>query len=91
MVEDQGGRAEGGRDIDAEVVEKFHSVAGPSDGNGGGGEQVFQNEVPADDPGEEFAEACVGVGVGAPGGGNHGGVLGVAEAGKETANTRDGE
>ncbi len=91
MVEDQGGGAEGGWNIHAEVVEEFDGVAGPSDGDGGGGEQVFQDEIPADDPGEEFAKAGVGVGVGAAGGGNHGGVLGVAEAGKEAANARDGE
>ena len=91
VVEDQRGGAEGGWDIHAEVVEEFDGVAGPSDGDGGGGEQVFQNKVPSDDPGEEFSEAGVGVGVGATGGGNHGSVLGVAEAGKETANARDGE
>lgn len=91
MVEDQRRRAEGRGDIDAEVVEEFDGVARPSDGDGGGSEQVFQDKVPADDPSEEFAQAGVGVGVGAAGGGNHGGVFGVTEAGKETANARDGE
>ena len=91
MVEDQRRGTEGGRDINAEVVEEFDGVTGPSDGDGGGGEQVFQDKVPTDDPCEEFAEAGVGVGVGAAGGGNHGGVLGIAEAGKETADARDGE
>ena len=91
MVEDQRGGAEGRGDIDAEVVEEFDGVARPSDGDGGRGEKVFQDKVPANDPCEEFAEAGVGVGVGAAGGGNHGGVLGIAEAGKETADSRDGE
>ena len=91
MVEDQRGGAESRRDIDAEVVEEFDGVARPSDGDGGRGEKVFQDKVPANDPCEEFAEAGVGVGVGAAGGGNHGGVLGIAEAGKETADSRDGE
>jgi len=85
VIEDQGGRAESGRDIDAEVVEEFYGVAGPSDGDGGGGEEVFQDKVPADDPGEEFAEASISVGIGAACGGNHGSVLGVTEAGKEAA------
>ena len=85
VVEDQRRRAEGRGDIDAEVVEEFYGVAGPSDGDGGGGEEVFQDKVPADDPSEEFAEASIGVGIGAACGGNHGSVLGVAEAGKETA------
>ena len=91
VVEDQRGGAESGRDIDAEVVEEFYGVAGPSDGDSGGGEQVFQDKVPANDPGEEFAEAGIGVGVGAAGGGNHGGVFGIAEACKEAADARDGE
>ena len=91
VVEDQRRGTEGGWDIDAEVVEEFDGIARPSDGNGGRGEQVFQNKVPANDPGEEFAEAGIGVGVGATGGGNHGGVFGIAEAGKETADARDGE
>ena len=91
MVEDQRRRAEGRGDIDAEVVEEFDGVAGPSDGDGGRGEQVFQNKVPANDPGEEFAEAGIGVGVGAAGGRNHGGVFGIAEASKEAADARDGE
>ena len=91
VVEDQRGGAEGGRDIDAEVVEEFDGVPGPTDGDGGGCEKVFQDKVPADDPCEEFAEAGVGVGVGAAGGGNHGGVLGIAETGEEAADARDGE
>ena len=77
--------------MDAEVVEKLDGVAGPADGDGGGGEQVFQNQVPANDPREEFAQAGVGVGVGAAGGGDHGGVFGIAEAGEQTADARDGE
>ena len=86
MVEDQRRRAEGRGDIDAEVVEEFDGVARPSDGDRGGREKVFQDKVPADDPGEEFAEASIGIGIGAAGGGNHGGVFGVTEAGKKTAN-----
>lgn len=85
MVEDQRRRAEGRGDIDAEVVEEFYGVARPSNGDGGGGEEVFQDKVPADDPGEQFAEASICVGIGAACGGNHSGVFGVTEAGKETA------
>ena len=91
VVKDQRGRAEGRGDIDAEVVEEFDSVARPSDGDGGGGEEVFQDKVPTDDPGQEFTETSIGIGIGAAGGGNHGGVFGVTEAGKETANARDSE
>jgi len=41
VVEDKRGRAESGWDIDAKVVEEFDGVAGPSDCDGGRGEQVF--------------------------------------------------
>jgi len=50
---------------------------------------------PADDPGDEFAERGVGVGVGGAGDGNHAGELGVTEAseGADEADKhqRDGE
>ena len=43
---------------------------------------VLEDQVPADDPGDEFAHGGVGVGVGAAGDGDHGGEFGVAEAGE---------
>ena len=86
VVEDQRGRAECRGDIDAEVVEEFYGVARPSNGDRGGSEKVFQDKVPANNPSEEFAEASIGVGIGAAGGGNHGSVFSVTEASKETAN-----
>jgi len=91
VIEDQRRGAEGRWDIDAEVVEEFYGVARPSNGDRGGSEKVFQDKVPANNPSEEFAEASIGVGIGAAGGGNHSGVFGVTEAGKETADARDGE
>ena len=45
-------------------------------------EGVLEDEVPADDPGDQLAERRVGVGVGRPGDGDHAGELGVAEAGE---------
>ena len=41
---------------------------------------VFQDQVPPDDPGEDFAQGRVRVGIGAAGDRNHGGQLGVAQA-----------
>ena len=46
------------------------------------GESVLEDEVPADDPGDELAERGVGVGVGRAGDGDHTGQLGVAKAGE---------
>ena len=43
---------------------------------------VFENQIPADDPGEDFAQRGVGIGVGAAGDRNHGGQFGVAKSGK---------
>ena len=45
-------------------------------------EGVLENEVPADDPRDQFAHGGVGVGVGRAGDGNHRRELGIAEAGE---------
>ena len=42
-------------------------VARPSDGHCGGTDRIFENEVPADQPGRELAQAHISVGVGAAG------------------------
>ena len=63
-------------------------MCGESDGDAHVGEGVFEDEVPADDPGDEFAQGGVGVGVGRAGDGDHAGEFGVAEAG-ERADERD--
>ena len=59
------------------------------------GAGVLEDEVPADDPGDELAEGGVGVGVGGAGDGDHAGELGVAEAGEGAddgdEDERDGE
>jgi hypothetical protein len=74
--------------VDAEPIEQVNDVGGETDGDSHIGEGVFEDEVPADDPRDEFTEGCVGIGVGAAGNGNHGSELGVAEAG-ESADERD--
>ncbi len=48
---------------------------------------VFEDQIPADDPGEDLAQDRVGVGVGAAGDGNHRGQFGVAER-REAAGDR---
>ena len=58
-------------------------MGGEADADAHVGEGVFEDEVPADDPGDEFAEGGVGVGVGRSGDGNHGREFGVAEAGED--------
>ena len=50
-----------------------------------------ENQIPADDPGENFAERGVGVGVGAAGDGRHRREFGVAQGGERAAQAGDGE
>ena len=57
-------------------------VRGEADADGHVADGVFEDEVPADDPGDQLAHGGVGVGVGAAGDGDHRGQLGVAEAGE---------
>ena len=52
---DQFGAARGGklgRHDDAEVVQERYDVARPADGDGDGADSVFEDQIPADDPGE---------------------------------------
>ncbi len=77
-----GGGGERGREDDAELLEEAVEVAGPTGCDGGGTEGVFENKVPADDPGDEFAEGGIAVGVGGAGDGDDGGELRIAEAGE---------
>ncbi len=46
-------------------------------------EGVFENQIPADDPGDQLAEGGVGIGVSRAGDGNHRGQFGVTEAGED--------
>ena len=57
-------------------------VVGPADRDGDVADGVLDDQVPADDPGDELAERGVGVGVGAAGDRHHRRELGVAERGE---------
>ena len=77
----------GGRDpvaggMEAEPVEQIDDVGGKADADAHVGAGVFEDQIPADDPGDQLAEGGVGVGVGRAGDGNHGGEFGITEAGK---------
>ena len=77
------------RQGDAERVQEGDYVCGPTDRNGGGADGVFEHKVPADDPGDPFAERRVGIGVGAARHRDHAGELAVAQAGEQAAKGRD--
>ena len=70
--------------------EQLVQVARPGRGHRGAAHGVFEDQVPADDPGEDFAQRGVGIGVGAAGHGGHGGELGVAQGGQGAAHAGDG-
>src|ERR1035437_993427 len=78
----KGGREPLGIQVDAEPVEQIDDVGREADRDAHVGEGVFEDEVPADDPGDEFAKGRIGVRVGRPGDGDHRGEFGVAEAGE---------
>ncbi len=83
------GGGEGVGEVEADLVTELHEVGGPCGGDGGCADGVLEDEVPADDPCEEFAEGDVAVGVGAAGGWDHGGEFRVAEAGEGAGEAAD--
>jgi hypothetical protein len=72
------------RKVNAEAGEKAGEIIGPGNGDGDVADGIFEEQIPANDPGDEFAEGSVGVGVGTSGNGNHRSELGVAEGGERT-------
>src|SRR5580698_4096441 len=94
VIEDEGGAGGGGDlrwEIDVELLQEAVEVARPSRGDGGSAEGVFEAEVPANDPGDEFAERGVAIGVGGAGDGNDGGEFRIAETGEGTGESGDDE
>ena len=69
-------------DRDAKVVEEADNIARPADGDRGGAKCIFEDQVPADDPGDELAHGRIGIGVGTAGDRDGRGHLRVAETGK---------
>jgi hypothetical protein len=79
------------REMNPEVVEQADEIAAPSGRDRGGAEGVLENQVPADDPGDEFAQSCVAVGVGRTTNGNHRSEFGIAERGEGAGDAGDDE
>ena len=72
-----------GGTIDAKVVQERHDIARPADGDRDGADGVFEDQVPADDPGEQLAQRGVAIGVGAAGHRDERGEFAVAESGED--------
>ncbi|MFZ0052224.1 MAG: hypothetical protein WAK96_10650 [Desulfobaccales bacterium] len=67
------------RQAPTEAPHQVLKVAGPAGGHRGRAHAVFQDQIPADDPGDQLPEDAVGVSVGAAGLGHHGRQLGIAQ------------
>ncbi len=67
------------RQVDAPIVQKARDVSGPVDRDRGCADHVFEDQVPADQPGDELAHRGIGVGVRRAGDRNGRGHLGVAK------------
>ena len=78
---------EGLRQPDPGALDEADEGRRPARGHGARGHEVLEHEVPADDPGDDLAEGDVGVGIGAPGDGEHAGQLRIGQ-GAETARDR---
>ena len=94
VIEDEERAGRGGdlrRQLKVETLEQGDEIAAPSDGNRRGADSVFDDEVPANDPGEDFAQRGVAVGVGGAGDRNQGGEFGIAEPGEDAARARENE
>ncbi len=79
-----------GRKMDADVFHQSVEISAPADRHGRSRRQIFQDEVPPDDPGEEFAERGIGIAVGAARHRNHGGEFRIAKPRQQAAEARDG-
>ena len=66
----------------AEPIEEIHDVLGEAHAYGHIADGVFEDEIPADDPGDDFAHGGVGVGIRAAGNRNHRGEFGVTDGSK---------
>ena len=80
----------GGNRRKPQRLQQHVEVVRPGRGHRGAAHGVFQDQVPADDPGEDFAQRGVGIGVGAAGHGGHGGEFGIAQGGHDATQAGNG-
>jgi hypothetical protein len=70
------------RQMHAQQFQDLAEVPGPADGHRGGGDGIFQDQVPADDPGDQFPDAGIGVTIRAAGAADGPGELGIGQCGE---------
>src|ERR1700730_5671604 len=83
-------RTQGGRnEVDAEMIQQLDEVTAPTYRYRGARHHVFQDQIPAYEPGDELAQGRVAVGVGAARNRHHGGKFRIAQAGEHAADPGD--
>ncbi len=87
----KGGGSVGGGNMNTEAFEEAIEVACPADGDRDSADAVFENEVPADNPGHQFAECRIRISISTTGDRYGGGHLGVAQAGEGAGDRADDE
>ena len=70
-------------------MQQLLEVTRPGNRHGDVANGVFENQIPADDPSEEFAQGGVGVGIGRAGHGHHRGEFRVTERRESTGDERN--
>ena len=76
---------------EAEPLEHAIEVFAPSDRHRGRADRIFEDQIPADDPRDEFTHRRVGIGIGAAGYWNQGSEFRVTKPGKGAADAGDDE
>src|SRR6476469_5170377 len=79
------------RYVKPDVLEYLVEVLAPRDRDRRGADGVLEDQVPADDPGDELAERRVRVGVGGAGHRDRRGQLGEGERGERAGHAREDE
>ena len=64
----------------AKIAQKTRNIAGPADCDRCRAEGIFEDQVPTDDPGDEFTHRRIGISIGAAGNRHGRSHLGIAEA-----------
>ena len=77
------------RNLDMENLHELNEVIRPAGRDRARAHGIFQRQVPADDPGKEFAQGGIGIRVGATRQGNHGSELRIAKPGQGAPESRE--
>ena len=88
LVKQEGRIGQDVRHVQVENPDKILKVLRPAVRDGGGSDGVFEDEVPADDPGEHLAQRDIGVRVRRPGYRRHRRELRIAEGGEDAGRAR---